>query len=254
MRAILTYHSVDSSGSVISVDQTTFSEHLARLTSLGTQVESFHKVVGNPEAGNSLAITFDDGFVNFRDRAWPLLKDHGFSALLFVVADHVGKTNAWPGCNDPRIPIFPLLDWDSLGRLVEEGVEIGSHTSTHRNLTELSQNEIEDELAGAAERIRNELGVEASVLAYPFGLMGEMIVETARRYYSAACTTELRTLKFYEDPLRVPRLDAYYLRNPRWLDAWGKPIFKGYFGVRAFARRIRSRTLDRAAQFKDLHR
>ena len=109
-----------------------------------------------PSDANAVALTFDDGFVNFGDVAAPLLADHGMPSTLFVVTDAAGKTNRWPGSRDRGIPELPLLGWDALGRLAEQGVEIGAHTRTHAELLRLTNDRVHDEVVGGAERIRSE--------------------------------------------------------------------------------------------------
>jgi peptidoglycan/xylan/chitin deacetylase (PgdA/CDA1 family) len=84
----------------------------------------------------------------------PLLKEYSLPATVFIVAGQVGRTNAWGGRADPRIPTLPLLGWERLALLGERGVRLGAHTMTHPHLTKLPPHALEDELAGAAELIR----------------------------------------------------------------------------------------------------
>src|SRR5713101_6332064 len=110
MRAILTYHSIDDSGSAISIPPAVFKEHVRWISQRQIHVESLDDLLaGDKEAEtDTVAITFDDGFANFT-LAVELLADYGLPATLFVVAGHVGGTNAWGGRTDPGIPTLPLL-------------------------------------------------------------------------------------------------------------------------------------------------
>lgn len=239
MRGILTYHTVDASRSAISVDEEVFRRHAAWLASGAVHVCSLAELLAQPTEADAVALTFDDGFVTFVDRAWPLLRDHGLNATVFVVSDHAGGTNAWGGRAAAGIPTLPLMGWDTLGRLAEAGVELGAHTRTHRDLRGASPAELEDELEGSAERIACETGRRPSSFAYPFGLVDAAAAAAVARVYARACTTALRPLGPREDAHRLPRLDAYYLRAPGQLERWGAPAFRRYLSVRAAARAVR---------------
>src|SRR5262245_46283197 len=120
MRAILTYHSIDDSGSPISVRPDAFERHVEWLASGLVRVTTMERLLEVPASEHAVAITFDDGFENFRDVAAPRLLAHGFPVTLFVVSGRIGRTNSWGGCREPGIPELPLLDWPALRRLQEQ--------------------------------------------------------------------------------------------------------------------------------------
>lgn len=240
MRAILTYHSIDRSGSPISVAPEEFRRHAAWLASGRVRVVPLADLVGLPPDADAVALTFDDGFINFAAEAAPLLGAHALPATLYVVAGHAGGDNAWGGRIDARVPRLPLLDWPALGRMAEQGVELGAHTRTHSHLTQVSPAALEDELAGAADTIRRETGRVVKSLAYPYGDADARVAAAARRCFPLGVTTELRMLAAGEDSLLLPRLDMFYLRAPGRLEAWGTSRFAGRLWLRAQARRLRA--------------
>jgi peptidoglycan/xylan/chitin deacetylase (PgdA/CDA1 family) len=239
MRAIVTYHSIDPSGSVISTGVETFRQHLRCFAAMGVEVATLENLLRLPVGRSAVALTFDDGFANFAEFAWPVLREYGMPATLFVATDFVGTENRWDHGSGSAIPRLPLLGWDQIARPAEEGLEIGSHTRTHPDLRALHGPALDDELQGSADRIRAETGRTPSVLAYPYGLEDDGAVEAARRAYRAACTTELRQVSDRDDRLRLPRLDAYYLRSASLLSSWGTRRFRGHLWLRAGARRVR---------------
>jgi len=239
MRAILTYHSVDDSGSPISVSPATFDEHTAFLASGRVRVTDLAGVLATPADEDAIAITFDDGFANFADRAWPRLSAHGLPVTVFVVSDHAGRTNAWGGRDQPGIPTLPLLDWDTLARLAEEGVSLGAHSRTHRDLTRADDAALTEELDRSAAGIEARTGRRPGCFAYPFGAHDARVVQRTQARYDYACTTELRPLAAAVDPHRLPRLDAYYLRGAGLLGRWGTPPFARYLRLRRAARAMR---------------
>jgi peptidoglycan/xylan/chitin deacetylase (PgdA/CDA1 family) len=244
MRAILTYHSIDDSGSVLSTAPATFRSHIQSLARGTTRVVALDTLLSVPAGGDAVAITFDDGFLNFATEAWPVLRDHGFPATLFVVTDRAGGTNDWNRARSPAAPELPLLGWDALGALAEEGVQLGGHGRTHADLRRLAPLAVADEVGGAAARIRSETGVSPAAFAYPFGSYTGAVAEAVRQVYAIGCTTELRPLRPREDPCLLPRLDAYYLRSAGSLDGWGSTRLQHRLWVRDRARRFRQRLMS----------
>ncbi len=239
MRAVLTYHSIDASGSPISVAPATFRRHVEWLASGAVQVVPLTHLLRLSPKANAVALTFDDGFENFAVEAAPLLRAHGFPATLFVVSDRVGTTNAWGTNGTAGIPRLPLLDWASLARLAETGITLGAHGRTHRALDGLSDADVEDELSSCVEAIRERTGHTPETFAYPYGCTSSIAVAAARAHFTVSCTTELRPLRAGEDPARVPRLDAYYLQAPGRLEQWGSGELARYLWVRSQMRRVR---------------
>lgn len=244
MRAIITYHSIDPSGSVISIDEQSFRAHVRWLASGAVRVVPLAELLKQPAADDTdmLAITFDDGAANVSRIAAPILRDHGLSATVFVVSAQVGRSNNWGGVYQEGIPRLELSGWEELARLQEYGLSLGSHTCSHRRLGALTTSQIDDELAAASERITAETGQWPLSFAYPFGDVNDRVEAVVSRYHSLACTTDLRTVSAADDPMRLPRLDAFYLRAPGRLESWGSMRLRAHLQLRAGARRLR-RTL-----------
>jgi peptidoglycan/xylan/chitin deacetylase (PgdA/CDA1 family) len=239
VRAILTYHSLDESGSPISLAPEAFRRHVAWLVSGGVPVVPVSDLLAVAPGGDAVAVTFDDAFTSFREVAWPLLREHGIPATVFVPADHAGRTNAWPDERVTGVPTLPLLDWDALARLTAEGCELGSHSRSHRDLRGLDDAALGEELEGAAARIEERTGARPRGLAYPYGLADDRVVRAAARAYRFACTAAFRPLAADDDFHRLPRLDAYYFARPGLLESWGTWRFDAYWRARAAGRRIR---------------
>jgi peptidoglycan/xylan/chitin deacetylase (PgdA/CDA1 family) len=118
-------------------------------------------------APRTLVLTFDDGYAALAEHAFPVLVDHGFSALLFVITDFVGKENTWDVQYGWRR--FYHLSWDELAKWREKGIEVHSHGATHARLPWLSDTQAQDELGRSREAIAARLGVPPSAIGYPFG-------------------------------------------------------------------------------------
>lgn len=239
MKAILTYHSIDDSSSVISISPDTFRRQVEWLASGVVRVVTIDELMTIPAGVDAVALTFDDAFANFATIAAPLLARHQLPATVFVVSDHTGGTNAWRGTCAHDIPTLPLMDWPVLGRISEMGFTIGAHSKSHPHLTALPPEALADEIVGSADHIERELGVRPSVFAYPYGSVDDSVAAAAAGF-RWALTTELRPLRARELPARLPRLDMYYFRAGAWLEAYGSPRFRQYLWVRSGARRVRA--------------
>jgi len=240
MRAILTYHSIDSSGSPISLSEEAFRAHVRFFGSGRVAVVPLAHLPSMPDETDALAITFDDGFLNFTSIAMPLLSHLGFPATVFVVSDAVGGSNAWGGSPSPGIPTLPLMSWPDLERARDAGFEIGAHTRHHPYLTGLSQAQAEDEISGCADRIFSELGERPRRFAYPYGDVNDSVAAVARQTFEHSVTTELDLLRPDDDRALLPRLDAYYFQRAGTIEAWGTGAFRRRLWIRAQGRKVRA--------------
>lgn len=240
MKGILTYHSIDESRSVISIDRETFERHVRWLASGAVRVTTVEELLRLPAEESGIALTFDDAFENFAAVAWPLLREHGLPATVFVVSAHAGRTNAWGGRPEPGLPELPLMDWDTLARLAEEGLEIGSHTASHRRLTGLDPERCRAELVESRRAIQENTGVDPRGFAYPYGAFDGRSREAAAREYEWVCTTELELLDEDVSHELLPRLDMYHYRTAGRLEAWGSSAFSNHLWLRGQARGPRS--------------
>jgi peptidoglycan/xylan/chitin deacetylase (PgdA/CDA1 family) len=241
VRAIFTYHSIDSSGSAISVSEDVFRRHMRWLVSGAVRVLPLDVLVACNDDNDAVALSFDDGFANFAAIAAPLLEEHGLPATLFISTSHVGSTNAWHSPKQSKnLPVLGLLDWDGIAAVAERGVSIGSHGRTHRPLTSLSASELNEELAGSFDDMRRHLGSSPVFFAYPFGAATLRERNEAAQIYDLAVTTEMRDVAKDEDLHMLPRIDAWYFRTAGRFESFGTPAFNRYLRVRSRGRRLRA--------------
>jgi peptidoglycan/xylan/chitin deacetylase (PgdA/CDA1 family) len=240
MRAIFTYHSIDSSGSPISLPEESFKEHVRFFGSGRVRVVPLSMLPSLPDEMDAVALTFDDGFLNFTSAVLPVLAHLGFPATVFVVSDAVGTRNSWGGREAPAIPELPLMSWSDLQRVRDAGFEIGAHTRTHCDLTQLSPAQLHDETEGCVERILAELGDRPRRFAYPYGTVNDDVARLAGTLFEQSVTTELRPVASTDDPALLPRIDAWYFSKPGHLEAWGSPAFRRRLWIRAQGRRVRA--------------
>lgn len=242
--AILTYHSVDDTGSVLSTCPDTLAQQMECLADLGFRGASLGEVVKQsrglgrwPE--RTIAITFDDGYENNLCVAQPILARHGFTASIYLITGHVGGEHDWEE-PPPGFGRHPILDWNQVGELAEAGWEIGAHTRTHPDLRKLRPEAVAQEITGSREDIENRVGRQVETFAYPGGHVSDAASAVVAEHFIAGCTTELRRAASDESLHLLPRVDMYYLRDTRRLRKMVTGNLDGYLAFRRLGRRVRA--------------
>ena len=121
---------------------------------------------GTPPAPSTVAITFDDSYVDNLPAA-EVLHEFGLPATFFVPTDYIGTDRVFPW--DAHLPRLGNLTWADVRRMVALGHDIGSHTASHADLAKLSIDETRDELVRSKAVLEDQLGRPVRYLAYPFG-------------------------------------------------------------------------------------
>lgn len=239
MRAILTWHSVDGSGSLISIAPTTFARHLAWLRSGQVRVVPLAELLTLDAHTDAVAITFDDALATITDEALPGLIAAGLPATIFVTTAHVGGDNRWQGRSAPGVPVLPVMTWEQLAEAQNRGIAIGAHTRTHPDLRRCAGEALRQELEGARDDVTAALGITPEAFAYPFGALDRRIRAAAGEVYRYCVTTELRPLQVDTSADALPRLDAWYFRDVQWLERWGTAALRSYLGLRRAGRAVK---------------
>jgi len=241
-RAILTFHGVDPSGSVLSVSRAELASLVASIRDAGWQIVPLETLLASRAAAPRVALTFDDGFASLHSDALPVLREAGAPATLFLTTGWLGRDNRWPG-QPAFAPVFPMLRWDQVEALAAAGFTIEAHAVNHPDLRALSDDALEPELAECDAAIAARLGRAPRGFAYPYGWHDDRVVAAVRRRYRFAVTTRMALLPDDEDlDLHLlPRLDAYYLRSPRVHRPFGGARMRGWLAARRALRGVRER-------------
>ena len=160
----------------------------------------------HPLPGRAIAITFDDGYYDFYEYAWPLLKKYGFTATVFLVTDCIGGTNIWDRAYGEEVP---LMGWQEIRELQDEGVEFGSHSVTHSPLTSLSHSEVVREAARSRMLLERYLGKSVNTFAYPYGDFNPVVrhlIGACGYTIGLSCRPKLSQLD--NELLELPRIEV----------------------------------------------
>jgi peptidoglycan/xylan/chitin deacetylase (PgdA/CDA1 family) len=232
--AILTWHSVDGSGSPISIAPDVFREQVEALAESRIPVVPLREI---RQSWGCVSLTFDDGFANLADHALPLLEKYRFPATIFIVSGYCGTSNFWPS-QPLRVPRLPLLTWDQLSALPRQ-FTIGAHTVNHPDLTRVSPAECDLELRQCQETIEDRLGRPTREFAYPYGVVTSPVRQAVSRYFEIAVGTHLSYVHRTSQAHQLPRLDAYYLQSARRMNRLFTPEGRWYIRLRNIPRTSR---------------
>ncbi len=133
-------------------------------------------------------LTFDDAYRDLTEHAFPVLKRYGFNATVFVVTQHLGKTNSWDQ-GSVRADL-PLMTVEQVRYWANQGFEFGGHTRTHPDLTSVDNTRLTDEVEGGAQDLEHIVGKRAISFAYPHGLYNETVRQCAEKAFALAFTCD----------------------------------------------------------------
>ncbi len=128
----------------------------------------------------AVAITFDDAFRSVREHALPVLERHGIQATIFVPTGWMGRRPGW-AMESAGSATEIVMSGEELASLPMSLIAIGSHTVDHPKLSQLGQDEIEDQLSRSKVALEALLSRPVNQLAFPYGDHDARVVEVAQR-------------------------------------------------------------------------
>lgn len=142
------------------------------------------------KTGKVVAITFDDGYYDTLEQALPVLNTFGFTATCYFVSGRLGGYNDWDAAalnvNKPLMTAEQMLAWHAAG------MEVGAHSRTHPRLSQCTDAQLADELAGSKQDLQALTGSPVTQFCYPYGDLDERVAEAACKAGYAAATTVQR--------------------------------------------------------------
>jgi peptidoglycan/xylan/chitin deacetylase (PgdA/CDA1 family) len=210
---ILMYHQIDTPpargtplrGLVVSPGSFARQMTLLRLLGYrGLSMRDLEPYLKGDKQGKVVGITFDDGFQNNLQHALPVLKKNGFTATCYGVSRMLGGSNSWDQGLVAQKPLMTLEQWRAWR---DAGMDIGSHTRTHADLTQLAPERAREEIALSKQELEQAIGCEVRHFCYPYGrFAAEHQTMTQAAGYATATTTQRGRVHPGDDPYALRRL------------------------------------------------
>jgi len=211
---VLMYHYIrvnpnrsDATGFGLSVTPTDFAAQMDWIVANGYHTvlptDLRHALVdGTPLPTKPIVLTFDDGYRDFYNEAWPVLQRYGLKASVAIITAYADKGD---------IGDEQYMNWDMIRTLDVSGmVEIASHTVFHADLTHATTVQRMTELSQSKTTLEAKLSHSCQTFVYPSGLFNTAVVNDADRAgYAIAFTTQsgkVRTPLDNGRMLTLPRL------------------------------------------------
>ncbi len=218
---IFNFHHIEptplsSDRKMITMSPSGFKRFIQMLRSLNFDIISIQEVLeaGGPQniSGNSVIITFDDGFENNFRYAAPILEEEKCPATFFILPGKLDGTNDWDHAHrsiSERDKLMSLAQMKVLAN--SQYLTFGSHGMYHRHLPQLSEPELFREIRHSYTILSKELGKSfLPVFAYPWGEYSDKVVAMLERSpYQYAFTTDKQPWVSNENPYTIPRYSAY---------------------------------------------
>jgi len=265
--AILMYHRVTDEVPEVecptsNVTPEQFRRQMAGLVELGYRPWPLRRALEYHRQAKAIppkvfVVTFDDGYANNYTRAYPVLREHGIAATIFVPTAYLDSPkpmpfDLWSGVGREGVDpdAWRPLTTEECREMLGEGlIDLGVHTHTHTDLRGRPELLL-DELATSAGVLRDRFGIEHPTFAFPFGKVStgfaapELMASARQAGMACALTTENRLVQPGDDPFGWSRLTAAETDTARTLAA---KIDGWYDFLRDGWRRLRRRTTGNSA-------
>ena len=210
----LMYHNInddyDDKNASVEISAEKFKEHMLALKNNGYTAIFFDDYVSFlnndvPLPEKPILITFDDGYLNNYTTGFPILKETGMKATIFIVTGRMGLQGA---------VTYPHFTWAQALEMEKSGVvDIQSHTQYHGYLTQMSVATTILELRKSKFVIEKNLNKKVEFLAYPYGACNDAVIDMAKKAgYKAAALAEpvnAGVNRKGENPFLTKRITVY---------------------------------------------
>ncbi|EKS4345979.1 MULTISPECIES: polysaccharide deacetylase family protein [Clostridium] len=181
---VLMYHSIDyEKGNELRLPKEQFKEQMKYLKDNGYTTLTLNELYNfleknKPIPEKSIVITLDDGYVDNYTNAYPILKELGLNATVFVVTSNIDK--------DKR-----TLTSEQIKEMDEAGIQIASHTYNHDKLDDLPYEKQLQTMKKSKDDLEKILNHKVDFIAYPYGKWNEESIKAAKDAgYKMAFTTQ----------------------------------------------------------------
>ena len=165
-------------------------EHHIRAITASELIDRLRR--GEP-VDHTVVLTFDDGYLDARTQALPLLERYRAKATFFVISHTIGTPHH--------------LKWSDIRALLRAGMEIGAHGADHLDLSRMTPAEQRAQATRCIDTIARYTGVRPRTYAYPSGRYDAATLAVMRAArIDAAFTMEYGLVSSLDHPYELPRV------------------------------------------------
>lgn len=202
---ILMYHHIDTIaanavGSEFFVSPAAFRQQMGYLADNSYTPITLNQLSAHLNAGavlpeNPIILTFDDGYNDAYDNAFPILQEFGFTGTFFIITDLADEE------------IEGYMNWEKIAEMAEAGMSIQSHSRTQGDLRGRDHDELLVDLTASQQAIARHTNTTPHYLAYPRGLYNdEVLAAVEEAGFAGGLTASITWQDGFERPLTWPRL------------------------------------------------
>lgn len=233
---VIGWHRIGDADDGLTTSLADFRSQLDMLDHWGARVlplRTAHRLLEQDQLPErAVVLTFDDGYASVLEQAWPELRDRGLPATLFAVSGYLrpGMRFPWDRAHPHGSGLVRLATAGELASAADEGLDIGSHTVSHRWLPRLSRAEAADEVRWSRLELEDLLARPVTSFAYPMGGWTRQIRDQVEEAgYDVAITVDRGCNRPEQDPFALRRAFAFDRPGDvrRQLDGaftWMRPI------------------------------
>jgi peptidoglycan/xylan/chitin deacetylase (PgdA/CDA1 family) len=184
-----------------------FKKQLEYLKQNNYQTITFYDIQKNPtmDFTKKVILTFDDGYEDNYTLLFPLLKQHGFTATIYLVTNK--QYNTW-GMKEGE-PQLKLMNQTQIREMASYGIEMGGHTCDHLDLSKCDADQQQIQIAHCKKNIEELIGKQVVSFAYPFGGINDDVKQTTQNAgYLYAVSTNTGPKVFGKDNFQVRRIEV----------------------------------------------
>ncbi len=184
----------------LTVDPATFETHLQALAAAGYHSVNLYDLYAAMESGaplpsHPIVLTFDDGYRDAYEYAFPLLKKYGFSGTFFLVTDPMDQ-------GDPA-----YLTWAQAEEMARAGMDLEPHTKTHPDLRDRDWDFLVWQIVGSQQTVAAHIGHTPRFFAYPSGYYDDQVLTLLQQAgFWGAVTTVQGTWHASDRPYEMTRV------------------------------------------------
>lgn len=193
---VLMYHSINREKrvNILRVPHEKFAAEMKWLYDNGYHTlsldELYAAAMGSKKVPEkSIVLTFDDGYRDNYQSAFPILKKYHFKATVFMITGEINDTKNG------------YLTADELKEMDANGFAVESHTVTHPDLSTLSYKRQYRELYNSKVTLEKLLGHPVLDFAYPSGEYNSKTLAAAKKIGYRFCFKENGGMAYLSDPV-----------------------------------------------------